>query len=172
VRTVRTPPVRRTRSAVPGVSLRIEVPDPPIPEERLRRDVVRALRLAGFGGSLSLAIVDDRVMRRVNRDFHAADRATDVLAFPLGGGPGGAFDAEVVVSADTARREAAKRGVTPASELMLYVVHGVLHLLGEDDHDPADAARMHERSLSILAALGHANTIGAPRARRGPARTR
>jgi len=160
------------RAVVPEVAVRIEVKDPPIPEDRLRRDAVRALHLAGFVGSLSLAVVDDRAMRRVNRVFHAADRATDVLAFPLGGGPGGAFDAEVVVSADTARREAAKRGVTPAAELMLYVVHGVLHLLGEDDHDPDDARRMHERSLSILAALGHANTIGAPRARRGPPRKR
>jgi probable rRNA maturation factor len=116
--------------------------------------------------------VDDREMRTVNRTFHGVDEPTDVLAFPLDrGGPrparGRGFAGEVVVSLDTARREAAWRGVAPSAELLLYVVHGVLHLLGEDDHAPAAARRMHLRTLAILSALGEANTIEIPRARRG-----
>jgi ssRNA-specific RNase YbeY (16S rRNA maturation enzyme) len=42
---------------------------------------------------------------------------------------------------------------------MLYVTHGLLHLAGEDDHDPDAAERTHARTLGILAALGHRNTI-------------
>jgi probable rRNA maturation factor len=141
----------------------------PLPEAKLRRDVLRALRLAEFGGAMSLAVVDDTTMRNVNRDYHAVDAPTDVLAFPLSEARGGdaGFDAEVIVSLDTARREAKARGVEPSSELMLYVVHGTLHLLGHDDHDPKAASRMHRATLAILSRLGYANTIDglAPRKR-------
>jgi probable rRNA maturation factor len=148
--------------------------DLPLPATKLRSDAAKAVAEAGFSGRMSLAIVSDATMRRVNREFHACDEPTDVLAFPLAPTPGDeGFDAEVIVSLDTARREAAAHGVDPAAELMLYVVHGVLHLLDYDDHSLADARRMHARALSILEGLGHRNTI-APRAkpRREPRRRR
>ena len=126
----------------------------PLPAEQFRRSVRRAVASAGFSGRLSVAVVGDETMRRVNRDHHATDAPTDVLAFPLGGaGPDG-FDAEVVVSLDTARREAAERGVSASSELLLYVVHGVLHLLGFDDHAPADRRRMRAAERKALRAAG------------------
>ena len=142
------------------VSLEMRARELPLPAAKFRRDVAAAVHAARFEGALSLAVVSDATMRRLNRDYHATDEATDVLAFPLGEpGPGGEFDAEVIVSLDTARREAAERGGDPAAELMLYVVHGVLHLLGFDDHTKADARRMHARTLSILDDLGYDNTI-------------
>ena len=130
---------RPARAAV-KVELALLVPEErlPLTPETLRRQARRAAEEAGFRGKLSLAVVDDRRMRRLNRDFPATDAPTDVLAFPLGalsGGGGGAdagppgFDAEVIVSLDTARREARARKVEPAAELLFYVVHGVLHLL-------------------------------------------
>ena len=164
------PPTSGT--AAPRVSLHVGVPRRSLPMTPavLRRDAVRALRLAKFRGAMSLAVVDDATMRTVNRDFHATDAPTDVLAFPLTApGPRGAFDAEVVVSLTTAVREAGRRGVEPAAELMLYVVHGTLHLMGHDDHDPRKAARMHEETLAILSRLGYANTIG-PASKREPVR--
>lgn len=152
-----------TASPRVDVSFEMRASELPAPAARLRREIGEAVRAAGFGGSLSVAVVGDATMRRVNRDFHACDAPTDVLAFPLGTATakGGGFDAEVVVSMDTARREARARGVTPLAELMLYVVHGVLHLMGHDDHAPVAARRMHARTLAILAALGHRNTIRA-----------
>jgi probable rRNA maturation factor len=138
--------------------------DLPMTAAALRRDAAKALTACGFAGRLSLAIVSDPTMRRVNREFHDCDEPTDVLAFPLGAGGRDGFDAEVVVSLDTARREAAAHGVEPAAELMLYVVHGVLHLTGHDDHALEDARRMHARALAILEGLGHRNTI-LPRAK-------
>lgn len=125
----------------------------------------------GLPGRISVVVVDDETMRVLNRDFHGCDEPTDVLAFALDRPPGpageDAFDAEVIVSLDTARLEAAERGVDPVSELLLYAVHGALHLAGEDDHDPASYRRMHTRALSILAALGRSNTIDPPESKLG-----
>jgi probable rRNA maturation factor len=157
----------------PRVEISIEMPprDLPLPAARFRRDAAKAVAECDFAGRLSLAVVSDATMRRVNREFHECDEPTDVLAFALGAGGRDGFDAEVIVSLDTARREAAAHGVEPAAELLLYVVHGVLHLMGHDDHALADARRMHARALSILEALGHRNTI-VPRAKaRGKPRT-
>ncbi len=151
-------------------SFEMRAADLPMPAAALRRDVRRAVRDAGFTGALSLAVVGDATMRRVNREFHDVDEPTDVLAFPLHAAAGDGFSAEVVVSLDTARREAAAHGVEPAAELMLYVVHGVLHLMGYDDHSVTDARRMHERALSILDRIGHRNTIRARAKPRGASR--
>jgi len=132
----------------------------PMPPADLEALFARALVACGFEGSVSLAVVDDETMRSVNRDYHDCDAPTDVLAFPLGDAPApGGFVAEIVVSLDTAEREAEARGVTTASELLLYVVHGTLHMLGYDDHDPEDARRMHARTLEILTGLGYENRI-------------
>ena len=60
----------------------------------------------------------------------------------------------MVASAETARREAAARGLAPEDELLLYVVHGVLHLLGFDDHAPADRRRMRAAERKALRAAG------------------
>jgi probable rRNA maturation factor len=136
----------------------------PIAAARFRRDAAAAVAAAGLAGRVSVAVVSDATMRRVNRQFHDCDEPTDVLAFPLAAAADDGFDAEIVVSLDTARREAKSHGVEPAAELMLYVVHGALHLTGWDDHALADARRMHARALAILAGLGHRNTIR-PRAK-------
>lgn len=63
-----------------------------------------------------------------------------------------AFLGEVVISAETAARQAERVGVSTALELDLLLVHGLLHLVGYDDHDPGEAVRMHERARQILSA--------------------
>lgn len=148
-----------------SVAYEVEPERLPLPAQRLEHDVLELLRAAPFPGSLSLAVVDDATMRRINRDHHATDAATDVLAFPLRSldadepARPGEFDAEVVVSLDTALREAEARGLDAGAELLLYVTHGVLHLLGYDDHDEDEARRMHERTLDLLDALGWRSRI-------------
>lgn len=92
---------------------------------------------------------------------------TDVLTFDLGGdAAAGRIDGEIIVSRDTARREAALRGHSQGDELCLYVVHGVLHLLGHDDSRSGERSRMHELEDEILTGLG----IGAVYRRRTAAR--
>lgn len=114
-----------------------------VPLDRVRR---LARRLLG-AKALSVAVVTDAEIRRLNRRFLGHDRATDVLSFRLDGGPAGkrGFLGEVVVSADTAAREARRRRLPPGEELLRYVAHGILHLLGYDDRKPRDRARMWAR---------------------------
>ena len=126
----------------------------PLDEPRFLSDVSRLAAGAGWTGTLSVAVTDDARIREVNVRFLGHDWPTDVIAFPLDDD-----DGEVVVSAERAVEEATARGVDPMAELLLYVVHGILHLMGHDDHEPEDARRMHEESLILLGELGYRNTI-------------
>ena len=104
-------------------------------------------------GSLSLAVVDDDTMRRLNRQYLQHDYATDVLSFVLDGG-GERLDGEVIVSADTAAAECVRYGWNVGDELLLYVIHGTLHLVCYDDQTPADQAAMRAKEAAYLARFG------------------
>ncbi len=129
----------------------------------LRRAALAALRDQRVRrAELSIAVVGRRRMRRLHRQFMQADRATDVLTFDLRDSPTDArLNAEIVVCADVALRRAGgtrcvrRHACRAASiELALYVVHGVLHLCGYDDHEPAEFQRMHAREDEILRRIG------------------
>jgi probable rRNA maturation factor len=127
----------------------------PVDEQAVQR-VVRAA-LAGRAdapGELSVVVVDDEHMSRLHRQYKHCDRTTDVLAFPYETGPAGPVVGEVVVNAEQAVREAAGRAHTAHDELLLYVAHGVLHLVGFDDQDDAGRRRMREREREVLRAAG------------------
>ena len=125
-----------------------------LPRRKLERAVRAALALKPRrAGPLSVALVADRAIRRLHRDHSGLDTPTDVLSFPLDGSPGGMLG-EVVASAETARREARSRGHAPGDELLLYVVHGVLHLLGFDDHAPAARKKMRAAERAALRVAG------------------
>lgn len=98
-----------------------------------------------------MLVVDDAEMRRLNAAFRGVRRRTDVLAFPLETPEAaGRLVGEVVISAETAARQARHLRVDVATELDLLVTHGVLHLVGYDDRDSVEAAVMHERERDIL----------------------
>lgn len=109
----------------------------PIPAAQVRRLSVQILGRK----NLSIAFVTNAAIRRINRRFLNHDFATDVLSFPLGTDLVG----ELVISAEYAAGEAAKRRIPVEEELLRYVAHGILHLLGYDDHRPADRRRMWTR---------------------------
>ena len=98
-----------------------------------------------------VAIVDDGTIAELHERFLDVPGPTDVLSFPHG---------EIVVSADTARREGNARGVPPLHELMLYVVHGALHLDGYNDKRPKERARMRAAERRILKGLGIGDVFG------------
>lgn len=100
--------------------------------------------------AVDLTVVGQTRMRRLNRRYLGRDRATDVLCFDLSGPAGAGVEVQVVVCSDEARRQARLLGQSPADELMLYVVHGLLHAMGHDDRAPASARRMHAREASLL----------------------
>jgi probable rRNA maturation factor len=116
----------------------------------------RALGAVGReGGTVEIALVDDDEIRRLNRAFRGVARRTDVLAFPLEvAEAAGGLVGQIVISHETARRQARRVGVPLALELRLLVTHGVLHLIGYDDRDPVEATLMHRRERAILEAGG------------------
>ena len=112
---------------------------------RLRKVLETLLRDHGARGTVSVAIVGDGEMREIHRRFLGADEATDVLSFRLDSACPGPHDdtfGEIVVSAETALREARKRGRAPERELALYAIHGALHLVGWDDRAAGDRRKM------------------------------
>lgn len=107
-----------------------------------------------------VALVDDKTIAEVHGRFLDDPTPTDVISFPHG---------EIVVSAETAAREARSRGIAPLDELMLYVVHGSLHLNGHDDKNPKSSARMRAAERQVLKKLGLGDVF-AVRAQRPNAR--
>lgn len=113
--------------------------------------------LAGEGvadAEISLAFVDDASIARVHKRFLGDPSPTDVITFPLSPPGQTPLLAELVVSAETARRSAAKHAGGLPAEIALYVVHGLLHLCGFDDHHPADRRKMRRREALYLRRLG------------------
>lgn len=123
----------------------------------------RAAELVLEGRDVVVALVDDRTIARLHERFLGDPTPTDVLSFPHG---------EIVASGDTARREARARGIDPVHELMLYVVHGALHLAGHRDAKAKDRARMRQAERRALRALGVGDVFGAPERRAGRKRRR
>jgi probable rRNA maturation factor len=113
----------------------------------------RGLKLEGKDAQLSVALVGDREIAELNRRFLRRRRVTDVLAFPYES-DGQTVSGEIVVNAEQAVRQAQGRPHSAEDELMLYLVHGLLHLLGYDDRRAADRRRMREREQAILNAVG------------------
>jgi probable rRNA maturation factor len=134
----------------------IASPQEVVPIDRGRmRDVVRAV-LAGEDEpdyEISLAFVDDATIHRLNMRYLQHDEPTDVLSFPLSEPGARKLVGELVVGVEVAVAQAGERGHDVQAELALYVIHGLLHLCGHDDHDPADAAAMRERERRYLAEL-------------------
>ncbi len=120
------------------------------------RQLLRALNEAH--AELSVTLVDDGEIHRLNRDFRGKDRPTDVLAFAMREGARVAGDhallGDVVISLDTAARQARRRRVSTADEVRTLLVHGVLHLLGYDhERSAAEARRMRAMERQLRAAL-------------------
>jgi probable rRNA maturation factor len=153
------------------------MPDDPAPARSLRVSVTdetgRPLRAASLGswlqrvapartrGEVTVALVGDRTMRRLNRRFAGVDAVTDVLSFPSGSprgtwprsrrlarrrGATGSPLGDIVIATGVARRQARVAGHPYRHELRLLALHGLLHLLGYDHHaDNGTMARVEAR---------------------------
>jgi probable rRNA maturation factor len=135
----------------------IASPQETVPIDRARmREVVRIVLEGESVGEadISLAFVDNATIHRLNRQFLQHDEPTDVLAFPLSEPGARKLSGELVIGAEVALAQANERGHDVQAELALYVIHGLLHLRGHDDHDPAAADHMRQRERHYLALLG------------------
>jgi len=121
-----------------------------------RRRLAAAVRVALTGqraAQVSLAVVDDARIRELNRRFLAHDYPTDVLSFVLEQSED-YWEGEVIVSAERAQAECGRYGWGPTEELLLYVIHGTLHLVGDDDLRPGPRRMMRAQEKACLARLG------------------
>jgi probable rRNA maturation factor len=113
------------------------------------------------GASVGLSLVGDAAIRTMNRTYRGKDRPTDVLSFPLlpmpvprGGDAPERMLGDVVISMDTARRQAAGYDAPLDAELKRLLIHGVLHLVGHDHEDSAERATMEAEERRLAAAIG------------------
>jgi probable rRNA maturation factor len=115
------------------------------------------LQAAGEGGaSLSLSLVGDAQIARLNREHRGNDCPTDVLSFPL---EPEEHDPErllgdIVISIDTARRQAAEYDAPLQNEIYRLLIHGILHLMGHDHEEAAERAQMEVEERRLAAAIG------------------
>lgn len=129
------------------------------PLAQVEADAAHVLAFFGLpNAELSVLLCDDATIWPLNRDFRGKDRPTDVLAFAQREGMAfpGPDDilGDVVVSLETAARQAAERGHSTEAELRILLVHGICHLLGFDHERDEDAEVMEAKERELLRELG------------------
>ena len=107
--------------------------------------------------TISLVIVDNGTIHALNRKHLAHDWPTDVITFPLSDASETRLHGELVLSAEMAATTAYEIGIDPQVELALYLVHGLLHLCGYDDHTEFDQVAMRQAESNALDIAGFAN---------------
>ena len=142
------PPERPEGAERAGISVRNLQRRIPIDSRRLRAFLREVAPAAGApSGSATVALVTDVRMRRLNRDFRGYDRPTDVLSFrSTGRGGSKGYLGDIVISVETAERQARRRRSTLPRELEVLTLHGFLHLLGYDhERDDGEMRRLEYR---------------------------
>ena len=119
--------------------------------ERAVRTVLEEESIAR--AEVSVAVVNDAIIKEINRRHLDHNCATDVLSFLLER-DAESLEGEVVVSAQTARSAAKRFGWSAADELLLYVVHGTLHLVGYEDETKSQQAEMRKLERACLSRFG------------------
>ena len=121
---------------------------------QLREGIKRVLTGEGIEKALiSIAVVDDETMHRLNLQYLQHDYPTDVLSFVLED-DARRFEGEIIISADYAAREAQTFGWSAQDEMLLYAIHGTLHLAGYDDLEPELKSEMRSKEREYLATFG------------------
>ncbi|MDY3563626.1 rRNA maturation RNase YbeY [Gemmata sp. JC673] len=144
--------------------IRVSVANPyeyPLEFQQLK-DAARAV-LEGEGvkaGKVTLAFVDNPHIHRLNKQFLNHDEPTDVLTFPYTDPGAKSLEGEVVIGYEVAKEYAADRNHELNLELLLYVVHGCLHLTGYDDTDDDSEREMRAKEREYLTKLGLPDIAG------------
>ena len=125
-----------------------------IKNSQIKRAAKVVLGKKGNGAKLSIAFVDNNEIKKLNKRYFNSNEVTDVIAFPLNNHKN-VLNGEIVVSVETAVDTAGKGSIDIEGEIVLYVVHGLLHLLGYRDGNRNDADAMHDKESRILKTLGY-----------------
>ncbi len=121
---------------------------------QLRQSVSAILQNARIeDAEIGVAVVNDAAIAQLHADFLHDPEPTDVLSFVLESSPA-RLEAEIVVSADAAAVAAPRFGATAQEELLRYVIHGALHIVGFDDLTPRKRAAMKKQEQKYLSQAG------------------
>lgn len=105
----------------------------------------------GINGEINFLLVSDRVIHQYNKRYLQHDYATDVLAFEGGGEISGKLPfGDIMISTDTAARQAKEEGHSFERELKILAIHGILHLLGYRDKHKKDYVKMWKKTYQLL----------------------
>jgi probable rRNA maturation factor len=124
----------------------------PINRARIRALIEEALK--GKGADLSIAYVNEAEMTRLHKTFLDKEGPTDVLAFPYKDRSGKVVG-EIAVCIPVAINMAKELDSDVEGEVMLYTLHGLLHIMGYNDAREKDAKKMHQKEKEILFKFGH-----------------
>ena len=116
---------------------------------KIRRAAKKTLSGLGFQGyELSIVIVDDREITQLNRQYFHRNRPTNVISFPMAAEDPVSLHSkilgDVVISAETAKRQAEEAGGKAKDEILFLLIHGILHLAGYDHEGAADERKKME----------------------------
>jgi probable rRNA maturation factor len=120
-------------------------------QTRLKQAAETAARAVKLKGDITILLADDARLEKLNRDFRAKPRPTNVLSFPSGEG------GDIAIAHGVVAREAKEQGKRFAAHAVHLTVHGVLHLAGHDHIKPKDAKVMEPLEVKILKRLGVAD---------------
>lgn len=126
----------------------------PLNLQKLKKNIQKILNAENCTHPLSIAIVDNPTIQKLHLQFLHKNTPTDVLAFPLQD-PWDPLLGEIIVSAEQAIHVAKKLKIPPENELMLYIIHGFLHLLGYNDKTEKDTQIMRTKEKELLSLLGY-----------------
>lgn len=138
------------------IEILTDLPETPEMLERVLTAAAEAtLAYEGAAGDITISVVDDEEIHRMNREYRGVDRPTDVLSFPAAEGDAfpaipDAFLGDIAISLPRAEMQAEEYGHSLLRELTFLTVHGMLHLLGYDHMMDEDRARMFARQDEIL----------------------
>jgi probable rRNA maturation factor len=122
----------------------------PVHKKKIKEIVLKTLKIlkVKLTGELSVLYTDNRTIQQLNYRFLGRKEPTDVLCFDLSDGED--IFADIVISAEKAQENSRLFKTSPSWEARLYLVHGILHLLGYKDRKKKDRIRMQRKALQIL----------------------
>ena len=122
--------------------------------KRLRKYLKKVSGLLNISSKrISILLCDNKLIKKLNKKYLKRNSSTDVIAFPLSDRLEPDYLGEVVVSTEKAAQVALKLGLRWQDELVLYVVHGILHLLGYDDRTKKKRKILEKKQKNIIGQL-------------------
>ncbi len=139
-------PVRNTRISIKNLQKKI-----PINRRKIKQAILKIISAEGLAksGEVNISFITDFRIKKLNSRFHNRNFTTDVLAFDLSRDKKELI-ADVYISADTAVKNSKTFKTSPGFELYLYVIHGLLHIAGYDDHSPGDIKLMRSKEQEYI----------------------